>query len=66
MSKFLDQITPLLVVQLILILLVVGAWVYLMLAGTPVPPALDAGVGLVIGFFFGGKVEQSRAAALRG
>jgi hypothetical protein len=56
MDKFLDLLTQSVIVQGLLTLLVVGAWLYMLVAGLTVPDTLTNIVGIVIGFYFGGKV----------
>ena len=45
------------IMQAILTLVVIGAWLYLVLTGQSVPTLLETVVGLVIGFFFGAKYQ---------
>ncbi len=54
-NKLLDLIQQSVIVQGVLTLGVVGTWLYLHVAGQPVPPELNQIVGLVVGFYFGGK-----------
>ncbi len=54
-NKLLDLIQQSVIVQGLLTLGVVGTWLYLHVAGKPVPPELNQIVGLVVGFYFGGK-----------
>jgi hypothetical protein len=49
------------IMQATLSLLVVGAYVYLVVSNTVVPPAFETLVGLVVGFFFGGKLGVATA-----
>jgi len=49
------------IMQAILSLVVVGAYVYMLIAGVPVSDAFVGIVGLVIGFFFGGKLGVATA-----
>jgi ABC-type nitrate/sulfonate/bicarbonate transport system permease component len=49
------------IMQAILSLVVVGAYVYMLIAGVPVSDAFIGFVGLVIGFFFGGKLGVATA-----
>lgn len=54
-NKIVDLIQQSVIVQGVLTLGVVGTWLYLHVAGQPVPPELNQIVGLVVGFYFGGK-----------
>jgi hypothetical protein len=56
-DKFIDLLKSSAVTQGVLSILVIGGWVYMIVAGVPVPPAFEAVAGLVVGFFFGGKVQ---------
>jgi uncharacterized membrane protein YfcA len=58
-DKFLDLLTKSVIMQSLLTVLVVGAWLYLILAGKPVPALLETIVGVIIGFFFGSKITQN-------
>lgn len=55
MSKFWELLEQSVIIQGILTLALIGAWLYMMIAGLNIPPELHAAVGLVIGFFFGAK-----------
>ena len=55
-DKVLDLLARSVIMQSVLTILVVGAWVYLIVVGKPVPELLETVVGLVVGFFFGSKV----------
>jgi len=55
-DKVLDLLARSVIMQSVLTILVVGAWLYLIVMGKPVPELLETVVGLVVGFFFGSKV----------
>jgi xanthosine utilization system XapX-like protein len=57
-DKFLDLLTKSVIMQSLLTVLVVGAWLYLIVMEKPVPALLETIVGVVVGFFFGSKVTQ--------
>jgi hypothetical protein len=59
MEKFWTLLQESTIVQGILTLGVVGVWGYLLFAGQPIPAELNQIVGLVIGFYFGGKFVQA-------
>lgn len=65
MDKFLDLLAQSVIVQGILTLMVVGAWLYLIVTTGTVPDQLTQLLGLVVGFYFGGKVAVG-AARLKG
>jgi hypothetical protein len=56
LDKFLDLLARSVIMQSVLTILVVGAWLYMIVVGKPVPELLETVVGLVVGFFFGSKV----------
>jgi len=56
-DKVLDLLARSVIMQSVLTILVVGAWLYLIVLGKPVPELLETVVGLVVGFFFGSKVS---------
>ena len=58
-DKILDLIKSSAVTQGILSVLVVGGYIYMIVAGLPVPPAYEAIAALVVGFFFGGKAQSA-------
>lgn len=60
-DKFLDLLAESVIFQGLITLLVIGAWIYMMVAGLPVPPELQGAALLIIGFFFGGKFVQATA-----
>lgn len=47
--------------QGILSVAVVGAYIFLLVSGNPVPETLVVSVGLVLGFFFGSKLALAQA-----
>jgi len=49
------------IMQGFLSVVVIGAYVYLLVSGQPVPETLVVSVGLVLGFFFGSKLALARA-----
>jgi len=55
-DKVLDLLARSVIMQSVLTILVVGAWLYMIVMGKPVPELLETVVGLVVGFFFGSKV----------
>jgi hypothetical protein len=55
-DKVLDLLARSVIMQSVLTILVVGAWLYLIVMGKPIPELLETVVGLVVGFFFGSKV----------
>lgn len=57
LDKFLDLLRESVILQGILTLAFVGVWLYLIAAGQNVPDALNNMVGLVVGFYFGGKIQ---------
>jgi hypothetical protein len=65
-NKLLDLIGQSVIVQGVLTLGVVGTWGYLMVAGKPIPPELNQIVGLVVGFYFGGKAVLQAQSLKRG
>jgi xanthosine utilization system XapX-like protein len=58
-DNFLDLLSKSIIMQSLLTVLVVGAWLFLILAGKPVPALLETVVGVIVGFFFGSKVTQA-------
>lgn len=64
MQKFYELLQESVIIQGILTLMVVGVWLYLIVTAQPVPDALNNLLGLVVGFYFGGKsVLQARSVA---
>jgi len=58
-NKFLDLLAKSVIMQSVLTLLVISAWLFLVVEGKPVPALLETVVGVVVGFFFGSKVTQA-------
>lgn len=54
-NKFVDLLRESVIVQGLLTLAVVGVWLFMIATVKPVPDTLTNIVGLVFGFFFGGK-----------
>ncbi len=54
-NKLLDLIQQSVIVQGVLTLGVVALWCTMLFLGKPVPDSLNQIVGLVVGFYFGGK-----------
>lgn len=68
MANLTDLFKSSAIMQSVLSVMVVGAWLYLLVVGRTVPPELHQIVGLVVGFFFGTKTviaAQSAALAIR-
>lgn len=61
MSNFWQLLKESTIMQAVLSLVVLGAYVYMLLAGIEIPAAFETIVGLVIGFFFGGKLGVATA-----
>lgn len=64
-DRIIDLFASSAVTQGTLSTLLVGGWIYMIVANVPVPGAYELATGAVIGFFFGGKVvttAQSMAA----
>lgn len=51
--------------QGILSVSVIGAYIYLLVSAQPVPETLVVSVGLVLGFFFGSKLALAQASDKR-
>lgn len=58
MATFLELLKESVIVQGILTLMVVGACVYLWITNQPIPPDLASITLLVVGFYFGAKVQN--------
>jgi hypothetical protein len=54
-NKFVDLLRESVIVQGLLTCAVVGVWLFMIATVKPVPDTLTNIVGLVFGFFFGGK-----------
>ena len=61
MSKFWELLEESVLVSGIIALSCIGAVVYLSVAGKPVPDILVNISMVVVGFFFGGKVQQAQS-----
>lgn len=62
-DTFLDLLKSSVIMQGLLSLLVVGAYVYMLIAGLTIPETLTVSVGLVLGFFFGSKLALTSSAS---
>jgi len=60
MDKFLDLLAESVIVSGIIALACIGAVVYLAVVGQPIPDVLVNICMIVVGFFFGGKVQQAQ------
>jgi len=49
------------IMQGVLSVAVIGAYIYLLVSGQAVPETLVVSVGLVLGFFFGSKLALAKA-----
>lgn len=58
-DKILDLLKSSAVTQGVLSILIVAGYLYLIITGTPIPGFLEGLVGLVVGFFFGGKAQAA-------
>ncbi len=58
MSNFWELLRESTIVQALITLMVVGAVVYLGVTNQPIPPFLTDVTSLVIGFYFGAKVQS--------
>ena len=54
-TTFLDLLGESIIIQSLITVAVLGAWLFLIVTRQPVPIELTNVLGLVIGFFFGGK-----------
>lgn len=61
--KFLDMLERSIILQGLITAVMVSVCGYLWLTGQSVPDDLQKGLWLVLGFFFGGKVQQGIAYA---
>ena len=66
MENFWTLLAKSVIVQSLLALIVVSAVVYLYVSGMNVPTELLSLMWLIIGFYFGTKIEQSIQAGIRG
>ena len=62
MQKFWDLLAESVIVQGIITVLIVGADVYLIVTGQPVPELLSNLTGIVVGFYFGSKLALRKAS----
>lgn len=58
-DKIIDLFASSAVTQGTLSVVLVGGWIYMLVAGIAVPDAYTLTVGTVIGFFFGGKLTAA-------
>jgi hypothetical protein len=58
-DKVFDLLQSSAVTQGVLSILIVGAYFYMLIAGIAIPSFVEGLVGLVVGFFFGGKVQAA-------
>jgi len=61
MNRFWQLLKESIIVQGLVTLALVGTFCYLVATGRPVPDSLQGLLGLVVGFFFGAKVQQALA-----
>ena len=64
MDKLLELIRESVIIQGILTCALVGAAIYLMLQGKDIPKDLWTLVTLIVGFYFGSKVENTKMRRL--
>ena len=57
LDKFLDLLRESVILQGTLTLAFCGVWLFMVGSGKPIPDALNNMVGLVVGFYFGGKIQ---------
>lgn len=62
MEKFWDLFERSIIVQSTLTLIVISAYVYMLVRGTPVPTELSGLATLVLGFWFGSKAGYNQGA----
>ncbi len=60
-QTFVDLFKSSTLMQGILSVAVIGAYIYLLVSGQAVPETLVVSVGLVLGFFFGSKLALAKA-----
>jgi hypothetical protein len=65
MDKFWELLQESVIVQGVLTVMIVGAWLYMVIAGKQPPAALESLVTLVVGFFFGQKLSMVKAQGAR-
>ncbi len=61
-QTFIDLFLSSAVMQGLLSVAVVGAYIYMLVTGAEVPETLVVSVGLVLGFFFGSKLSLAKAS----
>lgn len=59
MYQFWNHLKSSVIIQGTVTLMLIGTTCYLYIMGQPVPPELLGFDGLVLGFFFGAKVQQA-------
>lgn len=57
-EEFLQLLAGSTIVQGLLTLMIAGGWLYMIMAQKPVPDTMDYALGIVIGFYFGAKVQN--------
>jgi len=62
--KTLELFERSIIIQALLTTMILGACVYLWLAGREVPPELGQFAGLILGFWFGTKVQQAATGTI--
>ena len=65
MSKFWELFAESVIVQAFLSVLFAGTLCYMYIVQIPVPQELVALLGIIIGFFFGGKVQIAATKAFK-
>lgn len=60
MAKFWELFEQSIIMQSALTLMIVSTYLYMIIAGHPVPQLLTDLLGLVLGFFFGSKVAGAQ------
>jgi len=65
MDKFWELLEESVILQGIITLVVVGTYAYLLITVQPVPETLTNLLGLIMGFFFGGKMAVAVRKASR-
>ena len=58
-DKIIDLLKSSAITQGVLSILIVAGYLYLVIAQIPIPGFLEGLVGLVVGFFFGGKIQAA-------
>ena len=61
-STLVDLFKSSAIMQGLLSVAVVGAYIYMLVTGAEVPETLVVSVGLVLGFFFGSKLSLAKAS----